>query len=534
MNSLHPGETLSLWLDTEEMPQFNKLQQNLNVDVCIIGGGIGGITTAYLLMKEGKNVCLLESFEIGSGQTGRTTAHFSNALDDRYTEIEKLHGVAGARLAAQSHSAAIDAVENIVRTENIHCNLERLNGYLFSSEEEDPEILKKECEAAHRAGLGVQILSRAPLQFFNTGPCLRFPRQLQLHPLKYLCALTRIAVERGAQVYTQTHVTTIESGKIAKVITADGFTVNCKSVVVATNTPINDLFAIHTKQAPYRSYVIGFQIPKSSVPMGLYWDTLEPYHYVRIQPGENEDLLIVGGEDHKTGQEDHPELCFTRLENWARQKFPMIIGSAYRWSGQVMEPVDGLGFLGHNPLDRSNVYVITGDSGHGMTHCTIGGLLVTDQIMGRANPWEQLYNPSRISMRATGEFLKENANVAAQYREWFAAKPRPELHTLHRGEGCVFRDGLRLVAAYKTTSGHVEFMSAACTHLAGVVNWNNVEKSWDCPCHGSRFDCHGNVLEGPATLPLKTLDDVNIEISEGARVSIEDVGLGETMGLPDF
>ncbi|MBC7742309.1 MAG: FAD-dependent oxidoreductase [Bdellovibrionaceae bacterium] len=530
MNSLHPGETLSLWLDTEEMPQFSKLQQDLRVDVCIIGGGIGGITTAYLLMKEGKKVCLLESFEIGSGQTGRTTAHFSNALDDRYYEIERLHGQEGARLAAQSHTAAQDAVEKIVREEKIDCHLERLNGYLFASDD-DQEVLQKEFDAAHRAGLGIQFLNRAPLQSFDTGPCLRFPRQLQLHPLKYLSALTKIFVERGGQVFTHTHVTNVESGKIAKVKTSDGFTVSCNSLVVATNTPINDLFAIHTKQVPYRSYVVGFQIPKDSVPKGLFWDTLNPYHYVRIEQGETEDILIVGGEDHKTGQEEHPELCFTRLENWARQKFPMITNTAYSWSGQVMEPIDGLGYLGHNPMDRNNVYVITGDSGQGMTHCTIGGLLITDQIMGRANPWEQLYNPGRISVRATGEYLKINANVAAQYREWFSAKPRPELHTLHRGEGTVFRDGLRMVAAYKTTSGQVEFMSAACTHLAGVVNWNNVEKSWDCPCHGSRFDCHGKVLEGPATQALKPLDDVNIEIPGPERVPTTDLGTSLTEPL---
>lgn len=529
MNRLHHGETLSLWLDTQDMPQYQQLTEDLYTDVCVIGGGIGGLTTAYLLMKENKKVVLLESAEIGSGQTGKTTAHFSTALDDRYFDLEKYHGIEGARLAGKSHAAAIKTIKKIVEEENIDCDMEEINGYLFSADDPRPGIIQKELEAVYRAGLDVQFINQSPLQFFETGDCLRFPKQLQLHPLKYLSALANLFTQGGGKIFTNSHVSSVISGKIAEVKTQSGYSVHCDSLVVATNTPINDVFAIHTKQAAYRTYVVGFNIPKGSVPKALYWDTLDPYHYIRIDSSpEANDILIVGGEDHKTGQEDYPDLCFTRLETWTRQKFPMVTSIAYQWSGQVMEPVDGLGYLGHNPLDRDNIYVITGDSGNGMTHCTIGALLVTDQIMGRSNPWEKLYNPSRISVRATAEYLKENANVAAQYREWLAPKPKPDIHAVHRGEGVVFRDGLRLVAAYKNTSGHFEFMSAACPHLGGVVHWNSVEKSWDCPCHGSRFDCHGKVVEGPAVQDLKPLDDVDLEIPGAATVSKLDFGLMET------
>ncbi|MBC7419213.1 MAG: FAD-dependent oxidoreductase [Bdellovibrio sp.] len=531
MNSLHPGETLSLWLDTADMPKFSKLTEDLHVDICVIGGGIGGLTTAYLLMKEGKKVALLESFELASGQTGKTTAHFSNALDDRYYELEKYHGQEGARLAAQSHSAAIDAVEKIVSDLKVNCDFERINGYLFAKDDDRKDILQKELEAVHRAGLEVQFLQKAPLSSFDSGPCLRFSNQVQLHPLKYLKAITDAFTRGGGEIYTHTHVSEVKSGTIPQVITQDGFTVRCDSLVVATNTPINDLFAIHTKQAAYRSYVIGFKILKDSVPKALYWDTLDPYHYVRVESGQTEDILVVGGEDHKTGQEDHPELCFTRLEKWARAHFTNISGTAYQWSGQVMEPVDGLGFLGHNPLDRDNVYVITGDSGNGMTHCTIGALLITDQIMKRKNAWEDLYNPGRVSLRATAEYLKENRNVAAQYGDWFSAKPKPDVHSLHRDEGVVFRDGFKMVAAYKNKAGTVEFMSAACTHLGGVVHWNSVEKSWDCPCHGARYSCHGKVMEGPATQDLKPLDDVDLEIPAAATVQVGPSSFTEPLSL---
>jgi glycine/D-amino acid oxidase-like deaminating enzyme/nitrite reductase/ring-hydroxylating ferredoxin subunit len=498
--------TKSVWMATQTMPRFSPLSDHLKVDVCVVGGGIAGLTSAYLLMKEGKKVCILEAFELASGQTSRTTAHFVTALDDRYFEIEKLHGEKGSRLAAQSHRAAIQKVEEIVLEENIECELQKLDGYLFARGDSRSHVLSREFEAAHRAGLTeIELVERAPLASFDTGPCLKFPDQMQLHPLKYLSALTDRIVKGGGFIFTNTHVTEVHGGKYAFVKTAEGYRVECGAIVVATNTPVNDLFAIHTKQAPYRTYVMGFQIPKGSVPRALYWDTLDPYHYIRVERGSTDadEVLIVGGEDHKTGQDDHPEMRFKKIEEWTRERFPMAKEILYQWSGQVMEPIDGMGFLGHNPMDRNNVYVITGDSGNGMTHSTIGALLITDQIMGRKNPWEDLYNPSRIIFRATPEFLKENANVAAQYVDWMQAIPRPDLESLAPGEGTVFRDGAKMVAAYKNEAGKIEFMAATCTHLAGVVHWNTVEKSWDCPCHGSRFDGHGKVIEGPANKDLK-------------------------------
>lgn len=508
--AVHLGESVSEWLDTVQMPSCPTLAEDIEVDVCVVGAGIGGLTTAYLLQKEGKKVCILEDFEIGSGQSGRTTAHFTTALDDRYFQLEKYHGVKGARLAAESHAAALKKVEDIVREENIECGLRRLDGYLFADEEQTEEILFKELEATHRAGLfSVNLVTRSPLEHYETGPALQFPRQLTLHPAKYMRSLAEKIIQAGGQIFTRSHVVEVNGGDKAFVKTREGHSVFATSIVVATNTPINDLFAIHTKQAPYRTYVIAAQIPKNSVPDALYWDTLDPYHYVRIEPGEQHDTLIVGGEDHKTGQNARPSDCYYRLEKWMRDRFHMTQEILYRWSGQVMEPVDGLAYLGHNPMDKNNVYVITGDSGNGMTHCTIGAMLITDQIMGRSNEWETLYNPSRISLRATATFLRENLNVAAQYKDWFSTRTFDEVEDLPWGEGAVFRSGLRQIAAYKNHDGRLEFFSAACTHLSGVVHWNTTEKSWDCPCHGSRFDCHGKVIEGPAVKDLQELEFEN-------------------------
>lgn len=507
-NHLHPGESVSLWQDSESMTKFTNLRRNLLIDVCVVGGGIAGLTTAYHLLKEGKTVCVLEDFEIGSGQTGKTTAHFSPVLDMHYIELEKYHGSNGARKIADSHTAAIQRVEQIIKTEKIECEMKKLNGYLFAELMSDIKTLREEYKAAHKAGLiGVEYVEQSPIRHF-ANEAIRFPNQLQLHPLMYINGLADAILKMGGQIFTNTHVSSIEGGNPAIVKTKDGHEVRAMSVVVATNTPINNLFAIHTKQAPYRTYVLGFSIPKGSFPDGLYWDMMSPYHYVRVEPDpkdENGDILIVGGEDHKTGQDHHPQIRFTFLEEWTRSKFPFVKEIAYRWSGQVMQSIDGLAYLGHNPADRNNVYVITGDTGNGMTNATIGAMLVTDQIMERKNQWEDVYNPSRLSLRALADFVKENSNVAIQYTDWFSAKPTPNIKNLPYEEGVVFRSGIKMIAAYKDETGHIELMSAACPHLGGVVSWNHVEKSWDCPCHGSRFDCHGKVLEGPATTDLEKI-----------------------------
>ncbi len=524
-STLHPGESLTYWIDSVSLPTLSRLQESLSVDVCVVGAGLGGLTTAYLLQKEGKKVCILEDFEVGSGQTGRTTAHFTTALDDRYYQLERYHGKHGIKLAAESHQAALDKVEAIINAEKIDCDFEKLSGFLFTDPEQSTDILEKELKAIHRAGLeDVRFVDRAPLPDFDTGLAIEFPNQVQLHPLKYLRGLALSFLRDGGQIYPRTHVSEVRGGKEAVVKTKDGFTVNCTSVVVATNTPINDLFAIHTKQAPYRTYVIAARVPKGVIPKGLYWDTLDPYHYVRLQADECDEaheLLIVGGSDHKTGQDLNPTENYTRLEEWMRKYFKDAKEVVYQWSGQVMEPVDGLGYLGHNPMDRNNVYIITGDSGNGMTHCTIGGILITDQIMGRENAWEKLYNPSRVSLRAAAEFIKENANVAAQYTDWIREDSLDDLSDIPVGEGAVFRKGMKIVAAFRNTQNEVEFMSATCPHLGGVVRWNTAEKSWDCPCHGSRFDASGTVIEGPACSNLKKLGSQSRE-KGGDGIPIED------------
>jgi len=501
-------------MDTTRAPRQSGLQHDMNADVCIVGAGIAGLTTAYLLIQRGLSVVVLDSGSLCSGETQRTTAHLSNAIDDRYVEIERLHGARGAQLAAESHTAAINKIEAIIEAEGIPCGFRRVDGYLFLAPGHDKDLLEKEREASHRAGLiEVELLERPPLASLSSEPCLRFPRQAQFHPLEYLYKLALAFGKKGGHMFTDTHVKRVVGGSPARVETDAGPSVNCSHVVVATNTPINDLVAIHTKQAAYRTYVVAAAIAQGAVPRALFWDTADPYHYVRTQTlrtemhnGAPKQLLIIGGEDHKTGQADDERERFRRLEAWGRERFPGLGPIEYTWSGQIMETIDGLAFIGRNPMDKDNVYVATGDSGMGMTHGTIAGMLLSDLILGHKNPWATLYDPSRKTLRAAGEFTRENLNVVKQYADWFTKGEVASADDIPRDSGAVVRVGLTKHAVYRDARGALHECSAVCTHLGCIVNWNQAEKTWDCPCHGSRFDCKGQVLNGPAVSDLQTLD----------------------------
>jgi glycine/D-amino acid oxidase-like deaminating enzyme/nitrite reductase/ring-hydroxylating ferredoxin subunit len=510
------GKNDSIWTATADVPLYPPLEENLTANVCVVGAGIAGMTTAYLLAREGKSVVVIDDGQIAGGETGRTTAHLVNVLDDRYFELERMHGEKGARLAAESHTAAVDEIERIVNEEKIDCEFTRLDGYLFMPPAGELEFLQTELEACHRAGLtNVRMVERAPLPDYNTGVALHFPNQAQFHPVNYLNALAKAIERDGGRIFTRTHVDRIESGKPA-IVGARDKTVRANFVVVATNTPINDWVTIHTKQFPYRTYVIGALVPKGSVPLGLYWDTADPYHYIRLQPlSDQHDVLIIGGEDHKTGQAEDTQERFDRLESWGRHVFPNIEFVEFRWSGQVVEPVDSLAFIGRNP-GEDNIFIATGDSGNGMTHGTIAGMLITDLIRGRENEWVKLYDPSRTPRRAMAEYARGNLNVARQYVEYVTGGDVTTPEAIPPGGGAVIRRGVQKVACYRDDSGEVHELSAICPHLGCVVHWNAAEKTWDCPCHGSRFDALGQVVNGPANSGLRPTEDEDEPIEPAA------------------
>jgi glycine/D-amino acid oxidase-like deaminating enzyme len=407
------GQNESSWFKDIVYPlRFGKLDRNISVDVAIVGGGIAGITTAYLLSNAGKSVALLEDGYIGSGETGRTTAHITHALDNRYYNIERKLGANSARIAAESHTSAIDFIDRTVKDEGIDCAFKRLNGYLFLDPTDEKSSLDKELVALKNAGISTaDIQDKSPLDSKETSPCICFQNQAQFQPMSYLMGIAnKIKQYDEAKIFTETHAQEIQSSDLECVIkTDDGYDVTAQDIVLATNAPIIDnVSKIYDKQVAFRTYVIATEIRKDSIPSALYWDTgnqeskdhVRPYHYVRIQPtgNQNSEMLIVGGEDHKTGSIDEKsdfDNRFKRLETWMRKIFSVEGPIVYRWSGQVMEPLDGLAFIGTNPGKDKNVYIATGDSGNGITHGTIAGILLHDLILDKNNPWAELYNPER-------------------------------------------------------------------------------------------------------------------------------------------
>lgn len=507
---LTSGENISFWTDSVKPLETEALQHDIETEVLIIGAGISGLTTAYCLLSNGHKVIVVEDGLIGSGESGRTTAHLTNALDDRYYTLEKLFGEEKAKLAANSHTAAINWIENTVQQENINCHFQRVNGYLFLHPTDNAETLEQELKATKRAGLDTELLNEIP-GIKETGPVLQFSGQAQFHIMEYLNGLAQAVIKKGGKIYSRSKAVDInEDGA-----TVNGHTVSASFIVVATNTPVNNLVTMHTKQFPFRTYVVGGLIPKDQIHAALWWDTGDqdikwssPYHYVRLVTYDDKyDLLIAGGEDHKTGQAgDTPEENrYFALELWTKQRFPSIEKFIYRWSGQVMEPLDSLAFIGKNPGNK-NIYIITGDSGNGMTHGTLGGIIINDIISGNENSWEELYKPTRTPLKVAGKYLKEVMNMAGQYADWISKGDVDSMNEIPAGEGAIVSSGLKKMAVYRDENNELHAYNATCTHLGCVVQWNNDEKSFDCPCHGSRYSKEGKVMNGPAKKDLEEIE----------------------------
>lgn len=513
------GANPSFWERTAQKVSTAPLEQDITADVCVIGAGIAGVTTAYLAARENRSVVLVDDGPVGGGMTGRTTAHLVNAIDDGYLDLEKFLGDECARLTAESHTAAIDCTEQIVREHKIDCDFKRVDGYLFLPPGGSVKELMQELDAIHRAGLrDVERTDSMPSTRINSDAVLRFPRQAQFHPLKYLNGVVGAIIDRSGKIFTGTRVVAVEDGDRVKITTAEGHTITAQAAVVATNCPINDRVVIHSKQAPYATYAICLRVTRE-VDHALFWDTAQSaeeekqeigpvsYHYVRFARDEGGDVLIVGGEDHKTGQAEDCAQRFAKLERWARDRFPFVGEMTDHWSGQVMEPVDGVAYIGRNPGDK-NVYVVTGDSGNGITHGILAGMLIVDLIAGRNNPWAKLYDPSRKTLkpRVLADYVAENANVAAQFRDYITPGSVKSVNEIKPGEGAVLRNGMKKIATYRDENGNLQAFSAVCPHLGCVVRWDACEKTWDCPCHGSRFDALGCVLNGPAISDLERVD----------------------------
>jgi glycine/D-amino acid oxidase-like deaminating enzyme/nitrite reductase/ring-hydroxylating ferredoxin subunit len=499
-------KSVSAWMSTKVMEDAPSLSRSESTEIVIVGSGIAGMSVAYELVKAGKDVVILDRGPIGKGMTSRTTAHLTAQCDDGFHEMIGRRGEELARSWYESQAASIDRIETNQRELHIDCDFRRLEGYLFQAPETEPEMLDREYEATKKVGMPVFQEKGVPFGGQAATPTLRYPNQATFHPLKYLAGIAAAIRKAGGRFYAESTVERVEEdANGVQVTTTAGHVIGAKQAVVATNSPINDRYAIHTKQAPYRTYAMAFSIAHDRLPDGLYWDTFDPYHYVRLQPGGGSDILIVGGEDHKTGEADDAERRFTRLEAWMRSLLPDLGRELHRWSGQIQDTIDFAGFIGRNPGSKRS-YVVTGDSGQGMTHGSVAGILISDLILKGDSPWIAVYDPSRKPLKAAGTYLRENVSVAKNFAEYVAPGDISSLDELRPGQGAIVRQGMSKVAAYRDTNGELMLRSAACSHLGCHVHWNSFENCWDCPCHGSQFAPDGTALNGPAVSSLAKVE----------------------------
>ena len=498
--------TSSFWFEDCGLEQRPPLTSDASCDLVVVGSGIAGLSTAYEAARFGWKVIVIDRQPtIGGVMTPRTTAHLATALDDYYFELIKAHGEDAARTYYESQVAAVNRIEAISADEGIDADFRRLDGFLVPAEAAHASDLDREYEACRKIGVEVEWADQAPLPLPPGTRALRFPAQGRFHPLKYVRGLIAAIEARGGRINGSTvYVADAEDGDEVTIETEAGPRIRARAALFATNSPVNDKVAIHTKQIPDRTYAIAGPVPKGAVADALLWDTLEAYHYVRLQPlGEAEDLLIVGGEDHRSGEADDMDRRFASLESWTKERFPAFTGARFRWSGQVMEPFDFMPFSGRNPGNR-NVFVHTGDSGQGMTNGVAGALTIAALLFGQKAHFADIFDPSRkpLSANTLSEFVTGRAEDVKNFSEYLAGGDVASVDDLKPGEGGIVRRGSKKIAAYRDPDGKLIERSAVCTHIGCIVHWNRLEKCWDCPCHGSQFQPDGAVINGPAVRPL--------------------------------
>jgi glycine/D-amino acid oxidase-like deaminating enzyme/nitrite reductase/ring-hydroxylating ferredoxin subunit len=500
----HVFDTKPYWVRTAALPAFGAIDRDVTVDVAVIGGGLTGITAAYLLKTAGLTVCLLERDTCAATDTGHTTAHLTMVTDEFVTKLIDNFGRDTAAAVWHAGRVAIDTIETHIAMEDIACDFRRVPGYLHEALK-GSGLSRKELEQQAQAttDLGFRATYVASIEPLNVAGVL-FPEQALFHPRKYLSALLRSVHGDGSFVFEHSPVHDVIEKPLT--IKSGAHSVACDRVVLATHTPrvgtgtVISTALLQSKLALYTSYALGGRLPSGRVPHGLYWDTTDPYHYLRVEPRDDHDYAIFGGEDHKTGQADNTMDCFAALQKTVRRVLPEFEVTD-RWSGQVVETNDGVPYIGENAPRQ---FVATGFAGNGMTFGTIAGLMARDWVLGRSNPWRDIFDPNRTKIRGGAwDYLKENKDYAYYLlRDRVFAKHATSLRMVRPGAGKVLHlDGKR-VAVYRDPQGMVTMRSAACTHMDCEVHFNAAETSWDCPCHGSRFRVDGSIIAGPAERPL--------------------------------
>ena len=496
------------WIDSASMPRFKKLAHDDHVDVVVVGGGITGLTAAYLLTAAGKSVALLERARCATVDTGHTTAHLTMVTDTPLSELVRTFGREHAQAAWDAGLAAIGQIDKIVREESIECEFAWVPGYLHAVRDRSRPSkqidFQDEAQLACDLGFDAAFDANVPLM---GGPGVRFEDQARFHPRMYLAGLARAVEAGGGGIYEHSEACEFQDDPLS--VKANDCTITCEDVVIATHNPVVGLSNLvsatlfQTKLALYTSYVIAGRVARGVVPDALFSDTGDPYDYLRLTRHGDYNLVIFGGEDHKTGQVDDTTACYAALEQRLKSLLPDI-EVTHRWSGQVIETPDGLPYLGRS---TDHQYAATGFAGNGMTFGTLGAMIAVDGILGRTNPWLDLFDIGRKKvLGGVWDYITENKDYPYYLiRDRFAGAEGRSLRAVKRGEGKILDLSGKRAAVYRDEDGTATVRSAICTHLGCEVGWNSAERTWDCPCHGSRFKPTGEVLAGPAESPLSEM-----------------------------
>jgi glycine/D-amino acid oxidase-like deaminating enzyme/nitrite reductase/ring-hydroxylating ferredoxin subunit len=492
--------THSVWIQRSLPKSFPALQQSLNVDIAIIGGGITGITAAYLLSQSGRSVAVLEAGSVGEGSTGFSTGNLYSVVG------ESMHQVLGKwdekvlRKLTDSRSAAINLIERIIKEHNIDCNFRKVPWCLFCEKEDQRTTIQKEKEAVEKAGLSTTSEIPFPVAI-DLGFAIN--DQAQFNPYKYTISLAKKIDATTCSIYEDTVVTKVDEEN--GVIEANGFTVSATYIIMATHTP-KGVYAVQSFLGPYREYAVAVKLNGEYPPPGIFWNVDDGHHYsLRTYESEKGMVLMAVGKPHKVGQKRTNEECFDDLENFLRQRFD-VASVEYKWAAQQYRAADKLPYIG-KISGKSKVFIATGFAADGLTWGTLAAMIISDNIQGLDNPWAETFDAGRTSMIASAkEFVKENINVIGQYlKDLPGLEDVKEFIDIAKGEGRIIDHAGEKLAAYRDNGGELHVFSAVCTHMDCIVNYNEAETSWDCPCHGSRFSIDGEVIEGPAALPLKKI-----------------------------
>jgi glycine/D-amino acid oxidase-like deaminating enzyme/nitrite reductase/ring-hydroxylating ferredoxin subunit len=497
-----PGKSESFWIDTASETRFPPLQNELFVDVAILGGGIAGLTAAVLLREAGRTGAVIVADRVVRRVSGRTTAKITSAHGIVYRHLLTQFGKEGALLYAQANQSAIERVASFIQQRNIFCDFKRTSAYTFV-ESGSVDELRDEYEAADSLGLPVTYTEDVPLPF-RVRAAMRFSAQAQFHPRKYLLSLLRSIPGKDSYIFENTRATAVAEGEPC-LVTTDMGTIKAQNIIVATHYPFVNDGGYLMKMTPKQSYVMGF-IVKGKVPDGMFYSPGQPYSTIRSHPYLSGELLLVGGEDNATGRGGDIVERYRKVEEYARSRFD-VQSVEYHWTTQDNVTMDAMPYVGRLSDQHEKIFVATGFGGWGMTGGTVAAMILSDRIIGRPNPWSALYDSLRGTPKTPASpFFAMNADVAKEFTSGYLKKPVERLEDIANGEGAVIERDHEKVGVYRDHQGKIHAVSAVCTHMGCTLAWDNAEKSWDCPCHGSRFNFNGQVVYGPATRNLEQKD----------------------------